>query len=61
MKINERFSGSLFVVINKLVVKDSGEVNFQQHMGRIGLYLWIFIAEIGNIIRGRNFYGIHQR
>ena len=61
MKINERFSGRLFVVINKLIVKDSGQVNFQQHLGRTGLYLLIFIAEIGNIIRSSKFYGIHIR
>ena len=61
MKIIERLSGRVIIVINNSIVKDSGEVHFQQHMGRIGPYLWILIEEIGNIIRSSKFYGIRQR
>ena len=61
MKIIERLSGRVIIVINNSIVKDSGEVTFQQHMARIGINLWIFIAEIGNIVRSSKFYGIHQR
>ena len=61
MTIFERLSGRVIIVINTSIVKDSGEVNFQQHMERIGPYSWIFIEEIGNIIRSSKFYGIHQK
>ena len=59
MKLIERLSGRVIIIINNSIVKDSGEVQFQQHMGRVGPYLWIFIEEIGNIIHSSKFYGIH--
>ena len=53
MRITEMLSGCLIGAINKLVTKDSDEVNFQHNMGRMRLYV--------NVYSGNRKYDLQQQ
>ena len=53
MRITEMLSGCLIGAINKLVTKDSDEVNFQLNMGRMRLYV--------NVNGGNRKYDLKQQ